>query len=175
MEGVAEFTYIKDTLGTGRFWFYSSEFQTQENNFYLVKDFGDVLAYAVVFCDSLREDFSMKKENRSSLEMYEEYQSQADENTDYYTHYGGDIYRKGDDTLVISMKMHASFVIWDLPPCQGFSIVSPFSCPVVPKNEFYPIAIIADIYQVRSLSKKEIKARGLEKYKNFSFPIGKCE
>lgn len=176
IKGVVEFTYIKDTLGTDRYWFYSSELQADGRKHNFIKNSGDILSYALVFCDSLEEKRFIKKNSLKSLEMYEEYQSQKTiDKTDYYTHYGGDTYLKGMDTLVITMNIHASFAVWDSPPCDGFNIVSRYSCPVKPKGDFYPIAILNDIYSIKSLSKEEVKRRKLKKYKYSSFLYGECE
>ncbi len=168
VEDTISFTFTKDTTGEDRYWLTQKDFGGK----YFVEDVSSVMGNIDLICGDF--NYSIPKGSKS---IYDSplYQSQDDEQADYYSHYGGAVFKSPSGGLILSFHLKAQVIELKEPPCEKFKLRSTYSCPVERKPIQYPIYLIVNVLEATPLDDNSLLARNLSPFPNTSFPVGTCD
>lgn len=167
IKGVLAFVFQKDTLGHNRYWL--TDLTLEESQ--IIPDIISVIDQMILGCEIT--DIS----NQSGVSYLDlpEFKNQEEENGSYYIHSGGDLYQDQNKNIIISFYVEVNTVVLEQAPCDDFSLISRYWCPVQKKRPTYPIPIITNIISARSLTGEEISSEGLSLFPNNNFRVGYCD
>lgn len=168
VKGIVSMVYSKDTLNYEKYWLVEKTFQ----GLHFEEDLGSLIGRIDLVC----EDFQLEKLPEKTISFYSisQFQKQSEDKRDFYKHYGGDVYINNKNEKVITFNLFARVIKLEKPPCANFSLLNAYSCPVEKAKVKYPIYIIVDVIEARSLENETQKERNLEEFLGNSFSIGYC-
>jgi len=170
LEDVVTFTFCTDTLGDEVYFLAEKDF----GGVYFVEDITYIVEKAYFSCDKLIQ-ISQPKMYIFELPHFQNQNKERNiyYSTSLYTHYGGDVFKTTKDTILITFQMKAKVLKLDGPICKGFLVQSPHYCIVKEKEAKYPIYVIADVLEAKSLDTTYLKKKRLTPYRK-PFQIGSC-
>lgn len=176
IKGTVELIFVKDTIGYNRYWLTHKQLYNDTSSFFLIKDIGDVLEEILLYCSDLEKFQCQHLKNRKRLYDLDQYSNQdTTSEMDYYTHIGGDVYRLGEDQLIIAFDVEIQGFIFESPPCGIFSFESSYGCPVNRARESYPLLIIVDVISANSLEQERMSKKGFKPFELDKFAFGECD
>lgn len=162
-------TFVEDTLGHERFWLKKKDF----GGLYFEEDAASFLVSMDLICEN---ELDVKiPDKRVRFYDLPEYQNQSQENKDYYTHSGGEVFRTLNGEIVITFQMEAQVLKLEVPPCDNFQLQSRYSCPVEKQQIKYPIYVIFNVLSANSFEVSHLDKNGLIPLERKSFPFGVCD
>lgn len=167
--GTITMTFAKDTIGYDRYWLKEKDFA----GLYFEENAEGILPEIDFVCDSTIIVEIPKK--RVRLHELPEYQSQSQENDDFYTHLGGDVFMTLNGEIILTFQMKAMVLKLEASPCDKFQLQSQYSCPVNREQIKYPIYVILDIISANSIKEPFLKKEGIIPLESKSFPVGVCD
>lgn len=169
VEGKVAITFTRDTiLGEPMYWLTKKEFRGQ----FFVEDIADVIGVIDLTCGPFKVEVP---EKRRSLYELPEFKSQEEQNDDFYSHYGGDVFINHIGQIVITFFIKAKVVKLDEPPCERFRFQNSYGCPVERELVEYPVYLIVDVLEAKHLDAESSKEEKLIPYGKNSFPKGECD
>lgn len=167
VEGVVNYIFLKDTLGHERYWLVEKKFR----GLHFEEDVSGYVSEIYLTCEGFDVQIS---EDRITVYDLPQYQNQNLEVKNYDKHYGGELFEFDGGYISLTFQMKAEVIKLDSQPCSSFYFQSKYSCPVERKPVEYPVYLIANVIEAKSLGEDIIGEKRMNRYPGKDFLLGTC-